>query len=164
MTNSCTVGQFALAQGGLLDEELDVGLLLLLADALVGIGGNGSLRRVQGLPIEFGGGDNAFCHLHLRYLHRLLADTGIEGQIHIGLVVVGIGEVGFHRVVATQTVGDGLVVAQYALTLEGGGIALDGLTIGIAQFRDDGHHSLLVHVLLREVAVDCGWYSACLSL
>ena len=45
--------QLALTQVGLLDEELDVGLLLLLRDALVGIRSNGCLSRCDGALIEF---------------------------------------------------------------------------------------------------------------
>ena len=36
--------------------------------------------------------------------------------------------------------------------------------IGIAQFRNDGHDGLFLHVLLREVTIDSGGYGAGLSL
>ena len=158
------VGQLALAEVGLLDEELDIGLLLLLVDALVGIGRDGGLSGDQRLLIQLGGGDDAFGDLYLGHLHLLVADAGQEGEVHIGLVVVGILEVGLHRVVATQTVGDGLVVAQYLLALECGAVALDDGAVGIAQFGHDGHDGLTLHVFLGEMAIDGGWHGACLRL
>ena len=156
--------QLALAQVSLLDEELDVGLLLLLRDALVGILSDGRLGRGEGTLIEFRCGDDTISHLYLGHLHLLRADAGIEGQEHLGLVVVGIGEVGLHRVIATHLVADGLVVAQHALTLERGSVTLDDGTVRIAQFRNDRHNGLLLHVLLREVAINGCGDSASLSL
>ena len=75
--------------------------------------------------------------------------------MHLGQVL----EAGLHRVAATHQIGDGLVVALYLFALERGAGALHPLhaTGGlVAQFRCYGHYSLLLHILLREHAVDGG--------
>ena len=156
--------QLTLTERGLLDEELDVGLLLLLVDALVAVEGQSGSSRSEGSLIEFRCGDDAVGHLHGRHVELLVADAGVEGQVHICLVAVGIGEVGLHRVVAAHLIHNSLTVAGDVLTLEGGAAALNGHTVGIAQFGYDGHHGLLLHILLWEVAVDGCGYCTSLSL
>ena len=158
------VFQLTLAERGLLDEELDVSLLLFLCDALIGISGLCWIGRHEGLLIEFRGGDDTVGHFHGRHVELLRADAGVEGQVHLRLVTVSVCEVGLHGVIATRTVEDGLSVASHILTLEGGAAALYGHTVGIAQLWYDGHGGLLLHILLREVAVDGCGYCASLGL
>ena len=118
---------------------------------------------------QFAGGDDTVGNLDGRHLNLLLADLGIEGEVELALLHgVLIGEGGLHRVVAAEEVRDGLVVAEHLLTLERGGLALDGLLCAIlreAQFGDDRHDGLLVHILLWECAVDgrCDLSGLCLQ-
>ena len=65
--------ELALAEVGLLDEELDISLLLLLGDALVGIWGDSGIGGEHGALIELRGGDDAVGNLHGGDLHLLLA-------------------------------------------------------------------------------------------
>ena len=148
------VFQLTLAEVGLLDEESDVGFLLFLRDTLIGIGRHGRLGRRDGAAVELGGGNDTVGHFYLRDGDLLGAQTGIEGHIEVGLVAVGIGEVGPQRIAAARAVGDDLIVVGHVLPLEGSGIALHALAVGIAQLGDDGDDRLLVHVFFRELTVD----------
>ena len=156
--------QLTLTERGLLDEELDVGLLLLLVDALVAVRCQSGSSRSEGSLIEFRCGDDAIGHLYGRHVALFVADAGVEGQQHVSPVAVGIGEVGLHRVVASHLIHNSLTVASHVLTLEGGAATLHGHTVGIAQFWYDGHHGLLLHILLWEVAIDGCGYCTSLSL
>ena len=150
--------QLALTQRGLTDEELHVGLLLLSDDALEGILGQGRLSRCQRALIQFGGGHDTRSHLHIGHYHCLLAYPGIERQVEIALLHLGlILEVALHRIASTQQVRYGLVVAQHLLALERSFLAVDGLQALrglVAQLRRHRHHGLLLHVLFGEHAVD----------
>ena len=156
--------ELALAEVGLLDEELDISLLLLLGDALVGIWGDSGIGGEHGALIELRGGDDAVGNLHGGNLHLLLAQAGIEGEVHLGFVAVEIVEGGLQRIVAADAVGDNLVVAGDALALEGGGVALYHLSVGIAELGHDGDDGLLLHVFLGELSVDGCGHDACLCL
>ena len=103
-------------------------------------------------------GDDAISHFDSRNLYGLLTHLGVERQEELALLHgVFVSELGLHGVVSAQHVRDGLIVAQHFLTLEGGGLSLDGLLDAIlceTQLGDYSHHSLLLHVFLGERTVD----------
>ncbi len=160
--------QLALAEVGLLDEELDGSIILLGVDALVGILRGAGLCVSRSRAIQLAGGNHAGSHLDSGHFHHFLADASVEGEVEVALLHGGlIGEVSLHGVVATHLVGDGLVVALHLLALEGCALSLHGLlntVLGEAQLRSHGHHSLLGHVLLREHAIDGGRHLTGLGL
>ena len=156
--------QFAGADVGLLDEEHDVCLALLLDDALEGVVARGGRSAGEGLLYHLGSGDDAVGNLHGRDFDILLAHRALELQVEFGLGHLGhVVKRGLHRVVAAHLVGDGLVVALDLLALEYGSLAL-----GLATFptQDGGHldDGFLIEILLRELAVDGGRHLAVHSL
>ena len=155
--------KLALAEVGLLNEEFDVCLLFLLVDTLIGIGCNSCLGSEHGALVEFGSGDNAIGYLYLWHSYFFISQTGLEGKIHVGLILAYIGEIGFHGIVTTHFVRNGLVVTQYILTLESSSITLHNSAIGIAKFWYNGHNGLLLHILFGEVTIDGCGHCSCLS-
>ena len=147
--------QLALAEIGLVDEELDIGFILLCFDALERVRCNASASVHQRLLVELCCSQHAIGDLHGRHIDFLLADTGIEGEIHLALLHIGhIVKGCLHRVAATHLVGNGLVVAHDFLALEGSAFALSDLSIAIAQLRDHRHHSFRLHIFHGEVTID----------
>ena len=99
--------QFAGAHLSLLYEVFDLRLLGLCNGILVSIRGVGCVCRANGIAEQRGRGDNAVCHLHLRYIECLFANFGIEGQVKFALlhgrhVVERVA----HGVTAANLVGD----------------------------------------------------------
>ena len=156
------VFQFRLTQLGLLDEELDVGLLLQGDDATVGVGSHGRLGRRQRLVVQFAGGNDAVGHLHGRHVDGFLAQQGLERQpqlaaLHGRLVA----EAGLHGVLASQLVVHRLVVAHHLLALERGRLTFHGHllpVLHVAQFGRHGDDGLPLHILLGKQAVDGGFH------
>ena len=157
--------EFALAESGLLDEELDVSLLLVLDDALISILSHACLSRLYGAAAELRCSDDAVSHLHCGNVNLLASDISVESEVEFALLHLGnILEVGLHSVVAADLVRDGLVVALHLLALECGASALYGLSVAIAEFWDDGDSGLFLHVFLREHAIDGGGHLTCCCL
>ena len=71
--------------------------------------------------------------------------------MHIIAIIKGIT----HSVVSAKEIRDRLVVTQHLLALERNTLTTNHLTGSITKLRSDNYHSLLVHILLREVAIDC---------
>ena len=114
-----TVLQLALAQLCLLNQELDIGLLLLCHHTLETILGYAALRLQQCFVPQLASGNHTISHLDGRNLNGLLANLGVKRQVELTLLHgFLIGEHGLHGVVSTQQVRDGLVVTQHLLTLE----------------------------------------------
>ena len=147
--------QLTLAEIGLVDEEFNVGLILLCLHALEGVRCNASAGVHQRLLVELCCSQHAIGDLHGRHVDFLLADTGVEREIHLALLHIRhIVESGLHRVSAAHLVGNGLVIAHDFLALEGSTLALSNLAIAIAQLRNHRHHSLRLHIFHREVTID----------
>ena len=95
--------QFALAQLSLLDEETDVGLLLLFCDTLESVLSHAGLCRRYRLVIQFAGGNHAIANLDGRYMDCLVAHLGIKRQVKVALLHGRlIVESSLHRVVTAQ--------------------------------------------------------------
>ena len=157
--------EFALAQIGLVDEELDLCLLLLGGDALEGVGGKAGSTVEHSLLVELRGGDDAVGNLHGRNFHLLLAYFGIEGHIHFALKHLGhVLELALDGVDATKLIADTLVVAHHLFALESGGGAACHLPVAVMKLGDDADDGFLVHVLSWEFAIDGGCDESALCL
>ena len=114
-----TILQLALTQLCLLNQELDVGLLLLSNHTLETILGYTALRLQQCFVPQFASGNYTISYLDGRDLDGLLANLGVKRKVELALLHgFLIGEHALHRVVSAQQVRDGLVVTQYLFTLE----------------------------------------------
>ena len=149
------VFEFAAAQIGLVDEELHVGLLLLIDHSLERIEGQTSSFMPDSLAIKLGSGNHSRSHFDRGHLDFRLTEIGVEGQIHVALLHCGhVIERGLHRITATETIGNGLVVAHNLFTLEGHGLPLGHLSARIVEFGHHGNRGFLVHVFLGELTFD----------
>ena len=147
--------QLALAEVGLVDEELDVGLNLLILDALETVGRDAGTGIVHGLLVEFRSSDDTIGDLHGRHIVFLVALACVEGEIHLACLHIRIvGEGSLHGVLATHLVRNRLVVALYFLTLESSALAFGYLTVAITKFRCYGDRSFLLHIFYGERTVD----------
>ncbi len=157
--------QLALAQVGLVDEELDLCLLLLCGDALEGVGGEACTAVEHGLLVELGGGDDAVGHFHSGNLDLALAYACIEGHEQFALEHLGhILELRLDGVDAAKLVVDALVVAQHLLAHEGCALGACHLPVAIVELGDDADDGLLLQVLGGELAMNGGYHLAALSL
>ena len=78
----------------LVDEELHVGILLLVDDALEGIEGHSGLGRGERALVELACGDHTVGHLHIGNLDGFLAYLSVEGEEELALLHLRlIGEV-----------------------------------------------------------------------
>ena len=151
------VFQLALAQNSLIHKEFHRSIVLLRACALERIGSHAAAGVHHRLLVEFARGNHARSHLHGRHADRLLSELGEEREPHLALLHLGfVVELRLHRVVATQTIGNGLVVAHHFLTLERGGKPLVHLSVTVAQLWNHGHLRIALHVFFREFSVDGG--------
>ena len=97
--------ELALADVGLVDEELDVSLLLLLVNALESIRSDNTVLRSQCAAIELRCSYNAVGYLNSRNVVYLLALTSVECKVHVALLHLrNIVERCLHCVAATYLV------------------------------------------------------------
>ena len=155
--------ELAGTQSGLIDEELDVGFLLLGDDTLISIGSCGSSDITT--AEELAGGYHAITDLHLRDLHCLLTHLSIEASIKVALYHgVYICEVGLHGISTAHLILDGGTITFYLFALECRTLTYS-LTTFILQHGSNSHLCLLLHVLGGESTIDSSRYltSNCLQ-
>ena len=142
------------AHVGLVDEILDLCFLLLLDDALVGIGCEGGIHAGQCVLEQLAGGHDAVAHLEVGQGDALLALLGVEAQVEVALLHgVDVGEGSAHGVVAASLIGHGGAVAEHFLALECRGSRC-GFAAVVLQHGCHAERHLFLHILLGECDVD----------
>ncbi len=146
--------EFARTDVGLVDEEADVGAVLLVDDALELVGSDG---RIDCACVGEGGCcDNAVGYLDARKHILLLALLNVEFQIELALDHLGsVGEVGGNHNAAAEVVAyDGIVAAHFLTLIFDGGARC--LVVAVDKHRSYGDGGVLHEELCRHVACDGG--------